>query len=92
MLFRSAEAETSKDFKEVETPYGKVRILPPELVLVERVFYSLDSEECVASARQMMASALEDKEFDWQEAERIAALPDFAVLKELRGLKEEISR
>ena len=56
------------------------------------MFYSLDSEECVASARQMMASALEDKEFDWQEAERIAALPDFAVLKELRGLKEEISR
>lgn len=87
-----AEAETSKDFKEVETPYGKVRILPPELALVERVFYSLDSEECVASARQMMASALEDKEFDWQEAERIAALPDFAVLEELRGLKEEISR
>ena len=86
------EIETSKGFKEVETPYGMVRIIPPELALVERVLYALDSEECVASARQMMASALSDGDFDWQEAERIAALPDFNVLDELRGLREEMMR
>jgi hypothetical protein len=84
------EAETYKDFSVVETPYGEVFMIPPELALVERVFYSLDSEECVASAKQMMAAALNDKNFDWQEAERLAGLPDFGVLPELLGMKEEL--
>jgi hypothetical protein len=84
------EAETYKDFSVVETPYGEVFMIPPELALVERVFYSLDSEECVASARQMMAAALNDGNFDWQEAERLAGLPDFGVLPELLGMKEEL--
>jgi hypothetical protein len=84
------ETETYKDFSVVETPYGEVFMIPPELALVERVFYSLDSEECVASAKQMMAAALNDKNFDWQEAERLAGLPDFGVLIELRRMKEEL--
>jgi hypothetical protein len=84
------ETETYKDFSVVETPYGEVFMIPPELALVERVFYSLDSEECVASARQMMAAALNDGNFDWQEAERLAGLPDFGVLPELLGMKEEL--
>lgn len=84
------EAETYKDFSVVETPYGEVFMIPPELALVERVFYSLDSDECVASAKQMMATALNDKNFDWQEAERLAGLPDFGVLIELRRMKEEL--
>lgn len=86
------ESETVKEFKELETPYGKVSILPPELALVERVFYAIDSEECVASARQMMASALEDRDFDWNEAERLADLPSFKVLPELRKLKAEVAQ
>ena len=84
------ETETYKDFSVVETPYGEVFMIPPELALVERVFYSLDSEECVASARQMMAAAMNDVNFDWQEAERLAGLPDFGVLPELRRMKEEL--
>ena len=86
------ETETVKDFKELETPYGNVSILPPELALVERVFYAMDSEECVASAKQMMAAALEDKNFDWAEAERIADLPSFKVLGELKKLKGEMGK
>ena len=84
------ETETYKDFSVVETPYGEVFMIPPELALVERVFYSLDSEECVASAKQMMAAAMNDVNFDWQEAERLAGLPDFGVLPELRRMKEEL--
>lgn len=86
------EIETAKGFKSVETPYGVVKLIPPELALVERVLYATDSDECVASARQMMASALTDDDFDWQEAERIADLPDFKVLEELRSLREEMTR
>ena len=86
------ELETAKEFRIVETPYGKVRLIPPELAWVERVFYSIDSEECVASARQMMALALEDPDFDWAEAERLAASPDFDILGEMNRLREEMGK
>ena len=91
-LLGIVESETTKGYRELETPYGNVLILPPELALVERVFYALDSKECIASARQMMSAALDDSEFDWSEAERLADLPDFKVLDELRKLKDEVSK
>lgn len=47
--------------------------------------------ECVPSARQMMAAALKDAAFDWAEAERMAASPDFGILDDFRRLKREIS-
>lgn len=34
--------------------------------------------------------AIGDSDFNWAEAERLAALPDFGVLAELRKLREEI--
>ncbi len=86
------ESETTLPERIVQTPYGDVRILPPELALVERVLYAEQDKECVASARQMMAAALADGSFDWAEAERLAALRDFGVLPQLQSLKEEIRR
>jgi len=85
------ETESKLPERLLETPYGTVRILPPELTLVERVLYAEQDAECVASARQMMASALADGDFDWTEAERLAALPDFAVADRLRTLRQEIA-
>lgn len=87
-----AEMESGKDWRTLETPYGEIKLIPPELALVERVLYAEQDAECVASARQMMASALADESFDWGEAERIADLPDFKVLERLRRLKQEVSR
>ena len=34
--------------------------------------------------------AICDPDFNWDEAERLAALPDFGVLAELRKLREEV--
>ena len=85
------ETESTLPERTLETPYGTVRILPPELALVERVLYAEQDAECVASARQMMASALVDASFDWAEAKRLAALPDFAVADRLEALKREIA-
>ena len=34
--------------------------------------------------------AIGDPDFNWDEAERLAALPDFGVLAELRKLREEV--
>ena len=87
-----AEMESGKDWRTLETPYGEIKLIPPELVLVERVLYAEQDAECVASARQMMATALADESFDWGEAERIANLPDFKVLEGLRRLRQEVSR
>ena len=85
------ETESTLPERLLETPYGTVRILPPELALVERILYAEQDAECVASARQMMASALADAAFDWTEARRLAALPDFAVAEQLETLKQEIA-
>ena len=85
------ETESALPERALETPYGTVRILPPELALVERILYAEQDAECVASARQMMASALADASFDWTEAKRLAALPDFAVAEQLETLKREIA-
>jgi len=85
------ETESTLPERALETPYGTVRILPPELALVERVLYAEQDAECVASARQMMVSALADDSFDWAEAERLAALPDFAVADRLSALKREFA-
>lgn len=37
-----------------------------------------------------MAAAVNDPDFNWVEAERLAALPDFGVLAEMKKLKQEV--
>ena len=85
------ESETTLSERIVKTPYGDVRIVPPELALVERILFAEQDAECVLSARQMMAAALKDVAFDWMEAERLADLPDFKVLSQLKALRKELS-
>lgn len=87
------ESETVLPCRELQTPYGVVRIIPPELALVERVLvaYCPYSEEATVTAKMMMAAALADAAFDWKEAERLAALPSFDVLDEMLTLKREVA-
>ena len=85
------EAETTLPERIVETPYGPVKMIPPELALVERVLYAEQDKECEASARQMMVAALKDASFDWTETERLADSRDFKVLPQLTALRKELS-
>ena len=85
------EAETTLPERVVETPYGPVKVIPPELALVERILYAEQDKECEASARQMMVAALKDASFDWTEAERLADSRDFKVLPQLTALRKELS-
>ena len=86
------ENESVLPNRELETPYGTVRIIPPELALVERILiaYYPPSAELLVTARKMMVAALGDSDFNWNEAERLAALPSFGVLEELRKLRLEV--
>ena len=85
------ESETVLPNRELDTPYGRVYFLPPELALVERIIFAESSAEYLPSARQMMAAALQDERFDWAEARRLADLPDFKVLPQLEAMRKELS-
>ena len=86
------ETESILPNRELETPYGTVRVIPPELALVERILiaYYPQSQELLVTARKMMVAALNDSDFNWNEAERLAALPDFEVLEEMKKLRLEV--
>jgi hypothetical protein len=90
------ENESRKRCTELQTPYGPVTLIPPEMILVERVLaavYPSRNQEQYDIAKKMMASGLSNAStFDWSEAERLAALPAFKVLSEMRDLKKEVQR
>ena len=48
------------------------------------------SQELLVTARKMMVAELNDSDFNWNEAERLAALPDFGVLEEMKKLRLEV--
>ncbi len=87
------ENESTSPMRTVQTQYGLVTLVPRELALVERVlaaYYPQTSVEALKTAKQMMASSLEDPSMDWVEVERLADLNDFKVLLELKNLKAEV--
>ena len=86
------ENESVLPNRELETPFGTVRVIPPELALVERILVAFypPSSELLSTARKMMVAAFGDPNFNWDEAERLAALPSFGVLEELRRLRTEV--
>lgn len=85
------ESETVKPERVIQTPYGEVRMIAPELALVERILYAEQDAECIPSAKQMMVAAIADDAFDWAEAERLADLRDFKVLAQLQKLRREMT-
>jgi hypothetical protein len=89
------ENEAVTPYREIETPYGRVSILPVELTLIERVLtavYPRPDSEARAIAKKLMAVCLKGGvDIDWQETERIAALASFRILNEFRQFKKEIS-
>ena len=86
------ENESVLPDRELETPFGTVRVIPPELALVERILVAFypPSSELLTTARKMMVAAVGDPNFNWDDAERLAALPSFGVLEELRRLRVEV--
>jgi len=89
------ENEAVSPYRELETPYGRISILPAELALVERVLtavYPRPDAEARGVARKMMVACLAGGvDIDWQEVERLAALPSFRILDEYQLFKQEIA-
>lgn len=90
------ENEATTPCRTMDTPYGKISIMPAELAVVERAllaFYPRPSPEAREVARKMLAAALSGvTPVDWGEVERLARLPSFNISVELSALCAEVKR
>lgn len=82
-------------FDEIEAPYGRVRLLSPEDLLVERVLISVyrqRDETADACARKLIAVALSSQlELDWIETRRLAELPEYRIFPVLETIVKEVA-
>src|SRR6267154_2205769 len=79
-----------------EGPYGIVRVVQPEELLVERILVSVypqpysPARDC---ARKLVAVSLGGAlELDWAEVRRLALSPEYRTLAECRRLVKEVAR
>ena len=95
-ILGQVETLTGSGFRELQAPYGPVRLVSPEDLLVERVLISVypqrhePSELC---ARKLIAVALSDQvELDWAEVRRVAERPEYRIFPALEKLVAEVAR
>lgn len=90
------ENESRAPCRNIDTPFGPISIMPAELALVERAllaYYPAPDKEARVVAKKLIAVCLSGStQVDWAEVERLAALPDFNITKELEDLKAEVLR
>jgi hypothetical protein len=94
-ILGTVETLAQTPFDEMEAPYGRVRLVSPEDLLVERVLVSVypqRDEAADACARKLIAVALGGQvELDWQEARRLAARPEYRILPVLETMVGQIA-
>lgn len=77
-------------FDELAAPYGPVRLLNPEDLLVERVLvavYPGSNDEARVCALKLAAVALTGQvEIDWKEVRHLAERPEYRIFPELNTL------
>jgi hypothetical protein len=82
-------------FDELETPYGPVRLVSPEDLLVERVLISVypqRDESAESCARKLIAVGLSGQvEVDWQEVRHLAERPEYRILPALEKIVAEVA-
>jgi hypothetical protein len=94
-LLNEVEAFAQTGFTEIEAPWGKVRFMPAEDLLVERVLsaiYPQRDDEALAVARILAGNMLRGEiETDWTEVARIASLPEYRIFPELKAVLRKVS-
>lgn len=93
-LLGFVENESRAPYRTLETRYGPVSLIPPELLIVERTLsatYPQPNEEEEFCAGKLLAVCLGNKvQTDWDEVNRLAGLPEYAVSEELGRLMKEV--
>lgn len=94
-LLGQVETLARTPFVELQGPYGAVRLISPEDLLVERVLVSVypqRDEAAEGCARKLIAVALAGQvEVDWSEVRRLAGLPAYAILPALEALVHDLA-
>jgi hypothetical protein len=94
-ILGAVETLGTASFGELQAPYGPVRLISPEDLLVERVLVSVypqPYEPARLCARKLVAVALSGQvEMDWQETRRLAGLPEYQILPALQKLVGEVA-
>ncbi len=94
-LLGEVETLARTPFDELQAPYGPVRLVSPEDLLVERVLISVCPqryEPVELCARKLIAVALSGHvELDWAEARRLAGRPEYHILSALEKLVGEVA-
>ena len=91
------EIETSarRPFDELQAPYGPVRLVSPEDLLLERVLVSVypqPYEPAGQCARKLIAVALAGQvEVDWQEVRMLAERPEYGILPVLENIVNDVA-
>ncbi len=95
-LLGSVESDARTPFRELETPLGAVKLIQPEMALVERVLvanYPARNPEAEDCARKMMAVCVGGAlPVDWVEIRRLAGLREYGIGAELERMAEEVRR
>ncbi len=94
-ILGALEGLTKKPLDELQTPYGPVHVSPPEELLVERVLasvYPSAHEPSAQCAKTLIAVALSGQiEMDWREVMRLAELPEYRILLEIKESVDQIA-
>jgi hypothetical protein len=94
-ILGEVETLAQTPFDELQAPYGPVRLVSPEDLLVERILISVyphPHEPAALCARKLIAVALSGQvELDWQEARRLATRPEYDILPALEKLVGEVA-
>lgn len=89
-LLGPMESLARTPLRQIQGPYGIIRVAQPEELLVERVLVSIYPQPYApaqACAKMLVAVALRGEvQLDWTEVRRLAALPEYRILAECEAL------
>lgn len=94
-ILGAAEISGRTPLRELNAPYGKIRLIDPEELLVERVLVSVypqPNQEAKNCAIQLLGVALSGGvKLDWDEVRRLAQSPEYDIFQELKRLAQKVS-
>jgi hypothetical protein len=94
-LLGQVESFARTPFRQIQAPYGRVLIMKPEDLLVERVLVSVypeKNEQARKCARELVVVALAGAvSMDWNEVLRVANLPEYRNLAMCKSLVNEVA-
>jgi hypothetical protein len=94
-LLGPVESFAHTPFRRVEAPYGKILLMKPEDLLVERVLvsYDLGEDEMARNCAKILAAVAlrQEIQMNWDEVVRVANRPEYRNLPECARLVKEVA-